>query len=116
MLKNAVEAVTSGGKVQIASRVDPRFVTVEVADDGEGIASADLARVFQPYFSTKDSGHGLGMMIVQRIMNDHGGKISLSSEEGRGTRVSLQFPRQNPERPPLAAAGEGARARCQQPS
>jgi signal transduction histidine kinase len=48
--------------------------------------------VFQPYFSTKRGGHGLGMMIVQRILRAHGGHISLESRRGRGTTVTLQFP------------------------
>jgi len=95
LLKNAMEAMERGGRLRIAARADDAWVHLAFADNGVGIAQADLPRVFQPYFSTKRGGHGLGMMIVQRILRAHGGQIALESTVGKGTTVTLQFPLKN---------------------
>jgi len=95
VLKNAMEAMERGGRLRIEARVDDAWASLAFADNGVGIAQADLPRIFQPYFSTKRGGHGLGMMIVQRILRAHGGQISLESTEGHGTTVTLQFPLRN---------------------
>ncbi len=92
LLKNAMEAMERGGRLRIAARADDAWVYLAFADNGVGIAQADLPRIFQPYFSTKRGGHGLGMMIVQRILRAHGGQIALESSVGKGTTVTLQFP------------------------
>jgi PAS domain S-box-containing protein len=92
LIKNAMEAMTRGGHLRIEARVDDAWAYLAFADTGVGIAPEDLPRVFQPYFSTKRGGHGLGMMIVQRILRGHGGQIGLESQPGRGTTVTLQFP------------------------
>jgi PAS domain S-box-containing protein len=92
LIKNAMEAMTRGGQLRIEARVDDVWAYLTFADTGVGIAPEDLPRVFQPYFSTKRGGHGLGMMIVQRILRGHGGQIGLESQPGRGTTVTLQFP------------------------
>ena len=101
VLKNAVEAMPGGGSVRIRWRKDPRHVTLMFADTGEGIDPEDLAKVFQPYFTTKNTGNGLGMMVVQRIMRDHHGTIAIDSRPDQGTVVTLQFPAIDPERPLL---------------
>jgi signal transduction histidine kinase len=62
------------------------------ADTGSGIKPENLARLFEPYHTTKPGGHGLGMMVVQRILREHGGQIAVESNPGRGTTVTLQFP------------------------
>jgi len=95
LIKNAMEAMERGGHLRIRARADDIWVYLAFADDGVGIAQSDLPRVFQPYFSTKRGGHGLGMMIVQRILRTHGGQIALESTPGQGTTVTLQFPLQN---------------------
>ena len=64
-------------------------------DTGAGIKQEDLVRLFQPSHTTKTGGHGLGLMIVQRIMRDHGGQIGIESKEAVGTLVTLQFPRKD---------------------
>jgi PAS domain S-box-containing protein len=92
LIKNAMEAMTRGGHLRIEARVDDAWAYLVFADTGVGIAPEDLPRIFQPYFSTKRGGHGLGMMIVQRILRGHGGQIALESAAGRGTTVTLQFP------------------------
>lgn len=93
--KNAMEAMRPGGKLKIKSRADDDSVYLLFADSGSGIKQEDLVRLFQPYHTTKAGGHGLGLMIAQRIMRDHGGQIGLESKEGVGTIVTLQFPRKD---------------------
>jgi signal transduction histidine kinase len=92
VLKNAMEAMTTGGKLAIRVRADDDSVFIRIADTGAGIKTEDLSRLFSPYHTTKSGGHGLGLMIVQRIMRDHGGHVGIESKEGVGTVVTLQFP------------------------
>jgi signal transduction histidine kinase len=93
--KNALEAMQPGGKLKIRSRADDDSVFLLFGDTGSGIKAHDLARLFQPYHTTKSSGHGLGLMIVQRIMREHGGRAEIESKEGVGTLVTLRFPRKD---------------------
>ena len=93
--KNAMEATKSGGTLKVRSRADDESVFLRFGDSGAGIKPEDLARLFQPYHTTKVGGHGLGLMIVQRIMREHGGQIGIESKEGVGTAVTLQFPRKD---------------------
>ena len=95
LIKNAVEAMAPGGKLKIRSRADDDSVFLLFGDSGAGIKQEDLGRLFQPYHTTKAGGHGLGLMIVQRIMREHGGQIGIESKEGVGTVVTLQFPRKD---------------------
>jgi two-component system, sporulation sensor kinase E len=95
IIKNARQAMKSGGIIRIRAFSDDEFVYIQIGDTGEGIPQEDLSKVFQPYFSTKRDGHGLGMMIVERIMRDHGGQIGIDSRPSVGTLVTLQFPQQH---------------------
>jgi two-component system, sporulation sensor kinase E len=95
ILKNAVEAMQPGGRLRIKSRTDDDNVYLAFGDSGSGISQEELARLFQPYHTTKVGGHGLGLMVVQRIMREHGGQIGIESKEGIGTVVTLQFPRKD---------------------
>lgn len=95
LVKNAMEAMTTGGKLAIGVRADDDSVFIRIADTGAGIKTEDLARLFSPYHTTKSGGHGLGLMIVQRIMRDHGGHVGIESKEGVGTVVTLQFPQRH---------------------
>jgi len=92
VIKNSMEAMSQGGSLKISTQVDDEFVSIYFADTGVGIDEEDIAHVFQPYYTTKATGHGLGMMIVQRIMREHGGSIGIDSRKGTGTVVHLQFP------------------------
>ncbi len=93
--KNAVEAMQPGGRLRIRTHADDDNVYLLFGDNGAGIKQEDLVRLFQPYHTTKVGGSGLGLMIVQRIMRDHGGQIGIESKEGVGTLVTLQFPRKD---------------------
>jgi two-component system, sporulation sensor kinase E len=95
VIKNAMEAMPVGGQLQISSRCNDEFAVLQFADTGSGIQQQDLNHVFTPYFTTKKEGSGLGLMIIQRIMRDHGGQVGIDSKPGVGTIVSLQFPIQN---------------------
>ena len=95
LVKNAMEAMQPGGKFDIRVRADDDSVFIRIADTGSGIRHEDLARLFSPYHTTKAGGHGLGLMIVQRIMRDHGGHVGIESREGTGTVVTLQFPQKH---------------------
>jgi len=95
ILKNAMEAMPRGGVIKIKPRSDDEFVYIMIADTGMGIDHEDLSKIFQPYFTTKTDGHGLGMMVVNRIMRAHGAKIGIDSKKGKGTVVTLQFPQKH---------------------
>jgi signal transduction histidine kinase len=92
LLKNAREACRSGDEVIVALRPEGSGVAISVTDTGPGMGKEVLAKVFQPYFSTKKTGTGLGLPTVKRIVEEHGGKVSVSSEPGKGTLFTLWFP------------------------
>jgi signal transduction histidine kinase len=92
LVLNAVDATTKGGKVAIAARAEPGSVVVTVADDGHGIAPADRARVFRPYFTTKRHGTGLGLFVTQKLVHEHGGTVTFDSTPEIGTTFRIVFP------------------------
>jgi signal transduction histidine kinase len=91
---NAVEAIDgSGGTVSIhLSKANNDFVQIDISDTGCGIPADDIAKVFEPYFSTKDTGTGLGLAIVKKAVEDHGGTIAVSSKPGSGTTFTITLP------------------------
>ena len=95
LIKNAMEAMQPSGSLRILARCDDDFVYLQFVDDGSGISEEDLSKVFQAYYTTKEEGHGLGMMIVERIMREHGGHINIESRKEAGTAITLQFPQQH---------------------
>lgn len=93
LLENARHAMEAGGQVTVTLRLaDAKSVELTIADTGRGIPPAKLPRVFDAFFSTKDDGNGLGLAIVKRIVESAGGKISVDSTEGQGTRFVLTLP------------------------
>jgi PAS domain S-box-containing protein len=95
VVKNALQAMEDGGILELESGVNDRFAWMAIEDNGCGMDSEKLSAIYEPYHTTKSEGTGLGMMIVQRIMRDHGGEISINSEPGKGTRFILRFPRED---------------------
>jgi len=95
VIKNALQAMKDGGILKLETELSARFVCVAVEDNGSGIDPEKLGAIYEPFETTKTEGTGLGMMIVQRIMRDHGGEIEINSEPGRGTRMTLRFPRED---------------------
>jgi len=94
LVRNAADAVSvkGGGKVVVRTRGQQGRVELAVEDDGIGIASELLPRLFDPFFSTKDGGSGLGLALTQQIVRDHGGEIHVASRVGRGTTFTLSVP------------------------
>ena len=94
---NALQAMeANGGKltVRISPSEDGNFVQFEIADTGSGIAEENLAKIFEPYFSTKETGTGLGLAIVQKVVEaHHGGAIDVESKEGEGTKFTVRLPK-----------------------
>ncbi len=105
LVKNAVPAMTQEGTLTLRTLADDAGVWVHVADTGGGIPQEKINRIFQPYFTTKEKGSGLGLMIVQRIVREHGGRIELESNTGHGTTFRLWFPLTE-HQPLRIAAGE----------
>ena len=95
LVKNAMEAMGPDGKLGLRVRAADDSVYIRFADSGSGIKTEDLTKLFSPYHTTKAGGHGLGLMIVQRIMREHGGHVGIESKEGTGTVVTLQFPQKH---------------------
>lgn len=93
---NAFHAMPAGGLCRVAAEArhanGTRWISVSVKDTGIGIKKDELARVFEPFYTTKSSGTGLGLAIAYRIMEDHGGTIQVSSTPGNGTTAVLTFP------------------------
>ncbi|MFP6901634.1 MAG: ATP-binding protein, partial [Opitutales bacterium] len=95
VIKNAADAMGKDPRLKVIMRSDEENVYLQFIDSGKGISKEDLSKVFQPYFTTKKEGHGLGMMIVHRIMRAHGGQVGIDSNPDKGTLVTLQFPKAN---------------------
>jgi PAS domain S-box-containing protein len=92
VIKNALQAMRSGGILRIRTEADDLHVTISFIDSGHGIAPEQIGRLFEPYFTTKQNGTGLGLMIVQRIVREHGGTIEVESDKDRGTTFRIKLP------------------------
>jgi signal transduction histidine kinase len=92
LLTNAVQALPEGGTVTVRSWSTGDRVRISVADDGTGIPADVLPRIFDPYFTTREQGTGLGLPTVRRILLEHGGDVSVESRAGRGTTFTLTLP------------------------
>jgi two-component system sensor histidine kinase PilS (NtrC family) len=89
---NALDAMPDGGELKVEAAVHDGRLEIAVVDTGEGIPASDLPHVLEPFFSTKPGGSGLGLALVHRIAQDHGGEVSIDSQPGLGTRVTLRLP------------------------
>lgn len=97
LVKNAMQAMTKGGTLTLQTGESTEAVWVSVADTGGGIPQEQLNRIFEPFYTTKKKGTGLGLMIVQRIVRAHNGRIELESHVGRGTTFRLWLPLHEPK-------------------
>ncbi len=93
LLRNSREAMPGGGEVQVGTRVAPGGVEVEVKDTGPGISDEALPRIFDPFYSTKEKGTGLGLAFAQQVVQEHGGTIRCDSAPGAGTTFTVRLPR-----------------------
>ena len=92
LIKNAIQAMTKGGTLTLQTGEGSDGIWVSVADTGGGIPQEQLNLIFEPFYTTKKKGSGLGLMIVQRIVRAHGGRIDLESKVGRGTTFRIWLP------------------------
>ena len=92
LINNAVEAMPDGGELLMRVSRDRQSARIEVIDTGCGMSAEQLNKLFQAYYSTKMGGSGLGLSTTRRIITEHGGSITVESEQGRGTRFIVDLP------------------------
>ena len=92
LLRNALEATPAQGEIHVTTTVDPSHTSLTIQDTGRGMPPEVLDKIFEPYFTTKVGGTGLGMVFVRQIIDEHRGTIDLTSEVGRGTTVTIRLP------------------------
>ena len=105
LIMNAIQAMTEGGVLSVRTRVETlagsrngsaNALVIEIADTGTGIPAAVVPKLFTPFFTTKGKGTGLGLTITQRIINEHGGEVTVASAEGQGTTFVVRLPLTRP--------------------
>jgi len=114
LIRNALEAMETGGVLRVQTAAGPAHLTVIVSDTGAGMSESQVRRIFEPYYTTKRLGTGLGLSYVQKTVRDHGGEIRCRTKPGEGTEFTIVLPVAGEASPdPAAAAGsdhvEGAR-------
>jgi signal transduction histidine kinase len=92
VIKNSFEAMKRRGILRIRTDMDEKHVLISFTDTGGGMSPETLSRVFEPYFTTKDAGSGLGLLIVRRIVREHGGELAIESNEGKGLSLTIRLP------------------------
>jgi len=97
LLLNAADATSEGGSIHLEALAEGDAMTLLVRDDGRGVADADLGRLFQPYFTTKPSGTGLGLFVSRQIVEELGGTLSHRPSEGSGATFAVRLPMAWPE-------------------
>ncbi len=99
ILKNAIESMKKGGCIRIVTELnDDQYMKVSITDEGGGISSQKLKKLGEPFYTTKERGTGLGLMVSYKIIEEHGGKIEVESELGKGSTFHLYLPREEEPR------------------
>ena len=106
IVENAFAAMPGGGVLSISTKLDGDFEVIRIEDSGCGIDSEQLEKIFEPYFTTKASGTGLGLTVVYKVIKEHNGDIFVSSEPGKGTVFTIKLPVPSTERKALAEKKE----------
>jgi two-component system sensor histidine kinase AtoS len=101
LVLNAIQASSAGGEIRIRARATGNMAgqpcaCIEIEDSGKGMSTDEVAKAFQPFFSTKAQGTGLGLAIAKQIVEQHGGCITLRSTLGAGTCVQVDLPAYSP--------------------
>jgi len=110
LIKNAIQAMKEGGVITLSAHLQGRFVSLKVGDTGTGIPPGILSNIFNPFFTTKSEGFGLGLAISRNYIYDHGGNISVQSRMGEGTVFDILLPLPAvPAAPEESPAGEGSK-------
>lgn len=92
LVKNALEAMEMGGQLIVRTYCTPRGIALDLIDTGCGVEDNTAIHMFEPFYSTKNGGSGLGLPTARKIIEAHGGRISVQSELGRGTKFVIEFP------------------------
>ncbi len=92
IIKNAIQAMPQGGVLRIECSETEEEIVIRFADNGKGITQEELARVMEPYFTTRSGGTGLGLWVVDQIVRSHGGNVGIDSEPGGGTAITISLP------------------------
>ena len=97
VVRNAIKHSPAGGKVEVETALDARFIRIRVMDSGPGVAQEDLGKIFQPFYRSSNTekdvdGHGLGLAIAQQVVQQHGGRIAAANRSGGGLCVELSLP------------------------
>lgn len=103
LLLNSLQAIDLNGKITVTVKPQSKMVAVEVADNGRGIAPEHLPNIFRPFYTTKGDGTGLGLSLARRIVEDHQGRIDVSSGVGQGTTFTVVLPLQRATAPAQAS-------------
>ncbi len=98
IIKNAIAAMPNGGSLHVTTYIQGGMVNIDIQDNGIGISKDDMSKIFEPYYTTKDFGSGLGLTVVYKIVREHGGEVSLNSQEGEGTTFTVSLPLPHGER------------------
>jgi two-component system sensor histidine kinase HydH len=93
LLQNAIQASHPGGRVDIGAQASDTDVQISISDQGTGIVPEHLENIFNPFFTTKPDGVGLGLAIVSKIIDEHQGRISVESVKGSGTTFLIRLPK-----------------------
>jgi len=92
LLLNGIEAMPEGGILSVKGRKDEKILYLEISDTGKGIPQEEIPRIFDLYFTTKDTGTGLGLSIVQRIIMEHEGRVDVENKPGKGAAFRIYLP------------------------
>jgi signal transduction histidine kinase len=92
LIKNAIEAMPGGGTLTATTALQGQWVRIETADTGQGIADEDIDRIFEPFFTSKATGSGLGLTLAAQIISSHGGSMDVFRHEPCGTAVIIHMP------------------------
>jgi signal transduction histidine kinase len=92
IISNGLEAMTGGGAISVSTERLPNGIEVRIADEGIGIPEDDLEHIFEPFYTTRETGSGLGLSISYKIIEAHGGEIWADSSPGKGASFVIQLP------------------------
>ena len=97
LILNAIQSMDKPGTIRVTLEQDDDLAVISVADEGKGIAPENLSQIFRPFFTTKGQGTGLGLSLARRMVESHGGSITVSSEVGSGTQFEVRLPIARPQ-------------------
>jgi len=106
IIKNGVAAMNQGGTLKIVTREDQGFVHIDISDSGIGMSEEQLSKIFEPYYTTKEFGSGLGLTVVYKVIREHNGEVSVHSRENQGTTFTISLPIPDSEKRLLDWKGE----------